>query len=77
MFVYLDTVICIYAVEGPPPFQTRARARLAAIRAAADQPAISDLTWPEGRVKPIRLGNIVTLADLEADTQTYRGISLR
>jgi predicted nucleic acid-binding protein len=64
MLVYLDTVICIYAVEGAPSFQ--ARARLAAMRAAGDQPAISDLTWLECRVKPIRLGDAVGLADMEA-----------
>jgi predicted nucleic acid-binding protein len=66
MLVYLDTVICIYAVEGTPAFQARARARLAAMRSAGDQPAISDLTWLECRVKPIRLGDAVALADMEA-----------
>jgi predicted nucleic acid-binding protein len=66
MLVYLDTVICIYAVEGSPSFQTRARARLAVMRAAGDQPAISDLTWLECRVKPIRLGALAALADVEA-----------
>jgi predicted nucleic acid-binding protein len=66
MLVYLDTVICIYAVEGAPPFQARARARLAALRSAGDQPGISDLTWLECRVKPIRLGDAAALADLEA-----------
>jgi hypothetical protein len=35
MLVYLDSVICIYAVEGAPSFQMRARARLATIAAAA------------------------------------------
>jgi len=45
MLVYLDSVICIYAVDGPLPFQARARARLATMRAAGDQPSISDLTW--------------------------------
>src|SRR5205823_8222703 len=64
--VYLDSVICIYAVEGAPSFQARARARLVALRAAGDQPAISDLTWLECRVKPIRLGHAVALADMEA-----------
>ena len=64
--VYLDSVICIYAVEGSPSFQARARARLAAMRAAGDRPAISDLTWLEYRVKPIRLGDAVALADMEA-----------
>lgn len=66
MLVYLDSVICIYAVEGAPSFQARARARLAALRAAADQPAVSDLTWLECRVKPIRLGDAVALAEMEA-----------
>ena len=66
MLVYLDTVICIYAVEGAPTFQTRARTRLATMRAASDQPAISDLTWLECRVKPIRFGDVQTLADMEA-----------
>jgi predicted nucleic acid-binding protein len=66
MLVYLDSVICIYAVEGAPSFQARARARLATMRAAADQPAVSDLTWLECRVKPIRLGDAVALADMEA-----------
>jgi predicted nucleic acid-binding protein len=66
MLVYLDTVICIYAVEGAPSFQLRARTRLAAMRTASDQPAISDLTWLESRVKPIRLGDAVALADMES-----------
>src|SRR5881396_3210312 len=66
MLVYLDTVICIYAVEGASSFQARARAKLAAVRTAGDRPAISDLTWLECRVKPIRLGNALALADMEA-----------
>ena len=66
MLVYFDTVICIYAVEGAPAFQTRARAKLATMRAAGDQPAISALTWLECRVKPIRLGDAVAQADMEA-----------
>ncbi len=66
MLVYLDTVICIYAVEGSPSFQARASTRLAAMRTVGDQPAISDLTWLECRVKPIRLGDVVALADMEA-----------
>jgi len=66
MLVYLDTVICIYAVEGAPSFQARARARLAAMQAAGDQPAISDLSWLECRVKPIRIADAAALADMEA-----------
>lgn len=34
MLVYLDEVICIYAVEGPTRFQARAKARLAAMQLA-------------------------------------------
>ena len=66
MLVYLDSVVCIYAVEGAPSFQALARRRLAVMRAAGDQPAISDLTWLECRVKPIRTGDAVALADMEA-----------
>ena len=66
MMLYLDSVVCIYAVEGPPSFQARARARLAAMRAAGEQPAITDLTWLECRVKPIRTRDGAALADMEA-----------
>jgi predicted nucleic acid-binding protein len=66
MLVYLDSVICIYAVEGLPSLQARARARLATLAAAGDQSAISDLTWLECRVKPIRIGDAAALADMEA-----------
>lgn len=66
MLVYLDSVVCIYAVEGSPSFKARARRRLAAIAAAGHQPAISDLTWLECRLKPVRLRDAVTLAHMEA-----------
>lgn len=66
MVIYLDAVICIYAVEGAPSFKARARKRLADMQAAGDQPAISDLNWLECRVKPIRVGDATALADMEA-----------
>jgi predicted nucleic acid-binding protein len=66
MLIYLDTVLCIYAVEGASTFQARALARLISLRSNGDQPAISDLTWLECRVKPIRLGDTIALADMEA-----------
>jgi uncharacterized protein len=66
MLVYLDTVICIYAVEGAPSFQTRARTRLETLRTVGDLAVISDLTWLEARVKPIRLRDTTALADMEA-----------
>jgi predicted nucleic acid-binding protein len=65
MVIYLDTVICIYAVHGSPSFQARARARMAALRSGGDQAAVSDLTWLECRVKPLRLGDAVLLKDME------------
>jgi predicted nucleic acid-binding protein len=53
-------------VEGASTFQARALARLISLRSNGDQPAISDLTWLECRVKPIRLGDTIALADMEA-----------
>src|SRR5260370_36684200 len=66
MLVYLDTVICIYAVEGLPSLQARARAKIAAILADGGRLAVSDLTWLECRVMPIRLGDAAALAAMEA-----------
>ncbi len=66
MLIYLDSVVCVYAVDGAPPFQARALRRLAAIRAAGDRPAISDLTWLECRVLPIRMNDTLALAAMEA-----------
>jgi len=66
MLVYLDSVVCIYAIEGAAPFQIRARSRLAAIQDTGAQVAISDLTWLECRVKPIRLDDRIILAAIEA-----------
>src|SRR4051812_48164324 len=65
MLVYLDTQICIYFVEGPAAFQARAVARLAASDAAGDLFAISDLSWLECRMKPIRQGDVAWLNAME------------
>jgi predicted nucleic acid-binding protein len=64
--IYLDTVICIYAVEGAPLFQARATTRLAALRAAGDVPLVSDLTWLECRIQPLQMNDASKLADFEA-----------
>jgi predicted nucleic acid-binding protein len=64
--IYLDSVIVIYAVERPPPFGARATARIAALRAAGDRAVVSDLTWLECRIKPLRLGDAALLADLDS-----------
>ena len=69
MLVYLDSVICVYAVEGSPQFQARAVSRLVALRAAGDRPSISDLTWLECRVRPIRMNDSIALANMEAFLQ--------
>lgn len=66
MLVYLDTVICIYAIEGALTLQSRARSKLVTMARQGDLPAISDLTWLECRVKPIRLGDTVAQAEMEA-----------
>jgi predicted nucleic acid-binding protein len=65
MMVYLDTVIVIYAVEGTALFQPRAQTRIASLRAAGDQLAVSDLTRLECRVQPLRLGDAMRLANFE------------
>ena len=64
--IYLDSVIVIYAVEGVPAFQARARARIAAMQAAGDRAVASDLTWLECRVKPVRLGDAALLAEFDS-----------
>ena len=64
--VYLDSVIVIYFVEGPAPFQAAAQTHLTALRIAGHRLAVSDLTRLECRVKPLWLGNVAVLADFEA-----------
>jgi predicted nucleic acid-binding protein len=65
MLIYLDSVIVIYAVDKLPLFEPRAQARIAALRAAGDRIAVSDLIWLECRVKPIRTGDAVRRAEFE------------
>jgi predicted nucleic acid-binding protein len=65
MRVYLDSVIVIYFVEGPAPFQTRAQAHLTRLRATGDQPVISDLVRLECWVKPFRLKDAALRADYD------------
>lgn len=47
MLYYLDTVVVIYAVEGDPANQLRARNHLAALEGAGHRFAISELTRTE------------------------------
>ena len=62
MLIYCDSVILIYFLEGAPAFKVRATTRLSALWAAGDEVAVSDLTWLECRMKPIRLGDTAGLA---------------
>lgn len=66
MRIYLDSVILIYLIDHTGPFHQRAVARLAALLAAGDRIAVSDLSRPECRVKPIKNGDQVKLAELDA-----------
>jgi predicted nucleic acid-binding protein len=63
--MYLDSVIVIYAIEGAPAFKTRAQTHLAGLLAAGDRLAISALSRQECRMKPIRAGDAVILAEYD------------
>ncbi|HEX4143642.1 MAG TPA: type II toxin-antitoxin system VapC family toxin [Pirellulales bacterium] len=67
MFIYLDTAIVIYAIEGVPAFRTRALARLLAAHHAGDDLVTSDLTRSECLVKPLRTAD----PQLRADYLTF------
>lgn len=62
MLIYCDSVILIYFFDHVGALQIRAANRLAAIRAAADRIAVSDLVRMECRVMPLRLGDGLKLA---------------
>src|SRR5262245_61691517 len=66
MLIYCDSVILIYFLDSVGPFNVRAVARMAAMRAANDVAAFSDLTRLECRVKPMKLGATKILADFDA-----------
>lgn len=65
MLYYLDTNIVIYAVEGQPPFQQRARDHIAALENAGHRFVISDLIWLECLVHPFGTGNGALLLDYQ------------
>jgi hypothetical protein len=66
MTIYFDSVIAIYLLDHIGSFQARAKSRLATLEAAGDLIAVSDLGRLECRVKPIRLGDAVSLAKFDA-----------
>jgi predicted nucleic acid-binding protein len=57
MLYYLDTNIAIYAVEGQPALQLRARNHIANLENAGHRFVVSELTWTECLVFPLRTGN--------------------
>ncbi len=63
MLYYLDTCIAIYAVEGLPAFQQRARTYIAALEAAGHRFLISELTQTECLVKPLGLADGILLLE--------------
>jgi predicted nucleic acid-binding protein len=63
MLYYLDSNFVIYAVEGQPPLQQRARNYIAALEAAGHRFVVSELTWTECLVFPLRTGNGPLLLD--------------
>lgn len=65
MWYYLDTNIVIYAVEGLPGFQQRARNHLASLEQASHRFVVSDLTWTECLVFPLRNNDGSLLLDYE------------
>ena len=57
MLYYLDTNVVIYAMEGHPLLQQRARNHIAALEAAGHRFVVSELTWTECLVLPYRTAN--------------------
>jgi predicted nucleic acid-binding protein len=66
MIVCLDTDCTIYFVEQNPVWGPRVTARLAALRAAGNEIAISDLARTECLAAPLARGNAAVVADYQA-----------
>jgi predicted nucleic acid-binding protein len=64
--IFLDSNIVIYAIETTHSFHARARTHLGALRAAGHTFAVSDLVRLGRRVRPIRNGDSVLLAEFDA-----------
>ncbi len=66
MLVYCDSCILIYYYNHAGPLNMRATSRLAALHAAGDQIAISDLVRLECRVHPIKISDNAKLAAFDS-----------
>ena len=62
MLVYCDSVVLIYFLDQPGTFNARATNRLAALRAAGDTIAVSDLSHMECRIGPLKRRDAAVLA---------------
>jgi uncharacterized protein len=66
MIVCLDADCTIYFVEQNPVWGPKVTARLAALRAAGDETAVSDLARKECLAKPLATGDVAVVADYQA-----------
>src|SRR5439155_9593078 len=66
MLVYCDSCILVYFFDHTGPWNVRASRRLAALAAAGDFLAVSDLVRLECRVKPVATGDKAKLAVFDA-----------
>ena len=66
MLIYCDSVILMYYFDHKGPFNVRATNRLAALAAAGDRIAISDLVRLEYRVKPVKSADKAKLTLFDA-----------
>jgi predicted nucleic acid-binding protein len=66
MLIYCDSVILIYYLDYTGPFNARAATKLAALKGAGHQVAVSDLVRLECRVKPLKMGDKAKLAVFDA-----------
>jgi predicted nucleic acid-binding protein len=65
MMVCLDANLVIYLVEANPVWSPQAIARLAALRAAGDEIAVSDAARLECLVKPLATGSAADVASYQ------------
>jgi predicted nucleic acid-binding protein len=66
MIVCLDADCTIYFVEQNPVWGPKVTARLAALRAAGDDIAVSDLARTECLKKPLATGDVAVVADYQS-----------
>ena len=66
MIAYLDANVVIYLVEQHPTWGPRAAARIAVLRAAGDQIAVSDLNRTECLVGPFASGDTALASQFQA-----------